>query len=165
MNAAPELAQSEQAPPSPAIELWRDFRRNRGAVIGLAIVVALLLCALLADVIAPYSPSEQYRDATLKAPSLQPIGGHVFLLGTDPVGRDVLSRLIHGTRLSLLIGLVSVGLSLSGGVLLGLLAGFYRGGVEFTIMRLMDIMLALPSLLLAVAVVAILGPEIGRAHV
>jgi dipeptide transport system permease protein len=144
-------------------ELWRDFRRNRGAMIGLAVIAALLLCALLADVIAPHSPIEQYRDATLRAPSLQPIGGHVFLLGTDPVGRDMLSRLIHGTRLSLLIGLVSVGLSLSIGVMLGLLAGFYRGGIEFAIMRLMDIMLALPSLLLAVAVVAILGPGLMNA--
>ena len=151
------------AAPSPLTELWRDFRRNRGAMIGLGVIVALLLCALLADVIAPHSPIEQYRDATLRAPSLQPIGGNVFLLGTDPVGRDMLSRLIHGTRLSLLIGLVSVGLSLSIGVMLGLLAGFYRGGVEFTIMRLMDIMLALPSLLLAVAVVAILGPGLMNA--
>ena len=146
------------APLSPTRELWRDFRRNRGAVIGLAIVITLLLAALFADVIAPYSPSEQYRDATLEPPSFEPVGGHVFLLGTDPVGRDLLSRLIHGTRLSLLIGLVSVGLSLSTGIVLGLLAGFFRGGIEFTIMRLMDIMLALPSLLLAVAVVAILGP-------
>ena len=153
----------EGSPPSPLRELWRDFRRNRGASIGLGLVIALLLCALLADVIAPYSPSEQYRDATLKAPSLQAIGGHVFLLGTDPVGRDVLSRLIHGTRLSLVIGLVSVGLSLSLGVMLGLVAGFFRGGVEFTVMRLMDIMLALPSLLLAVAVVAILGPGLMNA--
>ena len=151
------------AAPSPLTELWRDFRRNRGAMIGLGVIVALLLCALLADVIAPHSPIEQYRDATLRAPSLQPIGGNVFLLGTDPVGRDMLSRLIHGTRLSLLIGFVSVGLSLSIGVMLGLLAGFYRGGIEFTIMRLMDIMLALPSLLLAVAVVAILGPGLMNA--
>ncbi len=151
------------APISPARELWRDFKRNRGAVIGLALIAALLFCAVFADVISPYSPSEQYRDATLKAPSLQPIGGHVFLLGTDPVGRDVLSRLIHGTRLSLLIGIVSVGLSLSIGVVLGLLAGFFRGAAEFTIMRLMDIMLALPSLLLAVAVVAILGPGLMNA--
>ena len=76
------------------------------------------------------------------------IGGHVFLLGTDPVGRDILSRLIHGTRLSLVIGLVSVGLSLSFGVLLGLVAGFYRGRLpEYVVMRLMDVMLALPSLL------------------
>lgn len=157
--AAPETS----APPSQAAELWRDFRRNRGAIIGLVIVIALLLCALLADVIAPYSPAEQYRDATLHAPSWEPVGGHRFLLGTDPVGRDVLSRLIHGTRLSLLIGLVSVGLSLGFGVVLGLLAGFFRGGVEFAIMRLMDIMLALPSLLLAVSVVAILGPGLMNA--
>ena len=163
MSAVPETVAHEQAPPSPLRELWRDFQRNRGAMVGLAVIVALVLCALLADVIAPYSPKEQYTDAVLKAPSLQPIGGHVFLLGTDPVGRDVLSRLIHGTRLSLIIGLVSVGLSLTGGVLLGLLAGFFRGGVEFTIMRLMDIMLALPSLLLAVAVVAILGPGLVNA--
>jgi dipeptide transport system permease protein len=151
------------APPSPWAELWRDFRRNRGAIIGLCVVAALVLCAVFADFIAPHSPSEQYREATLRAPSMEPINGNVFLLGTDPVGRDVLSRLIHGTRLSLIIGLVSVGLSLSGGVLLGLLAGFFRGGVEFTIMRLMDIMLALPSLLLAVAVVAILGPGLANA--
>jgi dipeptide transport system permease protein len=163
MSATPEVIVQEQAPPSPFAELWRDFRRNRGAVIGLCVIVALVLCALFADVIAPYSPKEQYPDAVLKAPSTQPIGGHVFLLGTDPVGRDVLSRLIHGTRLSLIIGLVSVGLSLTGGVLLGLLAGYFRGGVEFTIMRLMDIMLALPSLLLAVAVVAILGPGLVNA--
>jgi len=163
MSAVPERAIAPDAPPSPWAELWRDFCRNRGALIGLGIVVALVLAALFADVIAPHPPNEQYRDATLKAPSLQPIGGHVFVLGTDPVGRDVLSRLIHGTRLSLVIGLVSVGLSLTGGVLLGLCAGFFRGGIEFTIMRLMDIMLALPSLLLAVAVVAILGPGLANA--
>jgi dipeptide transport system permease protein len=152
------------APPSPAAELWRDFRRNRGAVVGLAVIVLLVLVALLADIVAPYNPSEQYRDATLRPPSLTPVGGHVFLLGTDPVGRDVLSRLIHGTRLSFVIGAVSVALSLAGGVLLGLLAGFFRGRwIEFTIMRLMDVMLALPSLLLAVAVVAVLGPGLANA--
>lgn len=148
----------------PATELWHNFRRNRGAVIGLVVVIALVLCALLADVIAPYSPNEQYRDSMLKAPSLAAsAGAQHFVLGTDPVGRDMLSRLIHGTRLSLIIAIVSVGLSLTGGVVLGLLAGFFRGWVEFTIMRLMDIMLALPSLLLAVAVVAILGPGLVNA--
>jgi dipeptide transport system permease protein len=152
------------APPTPARELWRDFRRNRGAVAGLAVVLLLVLCALLANVIAPYGPAEQFRDATLARPSLTPIGGHVFLLGTDEVGRDILSRLIHGTRLSLLIGLVSVSLSLVGGVLLGLVAGFQRGrAAEFTIMRAMDVLLALPSLLLAVAVVAVLGPGLANA--
>jgi dipeptide transport system permease protein len=159
MSATIEL----QAPPSPAVELWRDFRRNRGAVIGLVIVAVLVFLAVFADLIAPYSPSEQYRDAFLRPPSWQPTDGHRFLLGTDPVGRDILSRLIHGTRLDLLIGLVSVGLSMSIGVLLGLVAGFFRGLTEVFIMRLMDIMLALPSLLLAVAIVAILGPGLMNA--
>ena len=165
MSAVPPIAATlTAAPPSPARELWRDFRRNRGAVIGLAVLGLLVFCALFADVISPYDPSEQYRDATLRPPSLTPVGGHIFLLGTDPVGRDVLSRLIHGTRLSLVIGLVSVGLSLSFGVLLGLVAGFYRGRLpEYVVMRLMDVMLALPSLLLAVAVVAILGPGLANA--
>ncbi len=164
MSAVPERAIAPDAPPSPWAELWRDFCRNRGGIVGLAIVVALVLAALFADVISPYNPSEQYRDATLRPPSLTPVGGHVFLLGTDPVGRDVLSRLIHGTRLSLVIGAVSVGLSLSFGVLLGLVAGFYRGRLpEYLVMRLMDVMLALPSLLLAVAVVAILGPGLANA--
>ncbi|MDQ6685422.1 MAG: ABC transporter permease subunit [Pseudomonadota bacterium] len=152
------------APASPLLALWRDFGRNRGAVVGLVVVALLVLTAIFADVIAPYPPSEQFRDATLKPPSLQPIGGHVFVLGTDPVGRDVLSRLIHGTRLSLVIGSVAVGLSLSLGVVLGLVAGFYRGRlVEYVVMRAMDIMLALPSLLLAVAVVAVLGPGLANA--
>ena len=161
---SPLAATMPTAPPSPAAELWRDFRRNRGAVIGLAVLALLVVCAVFANVIAPYSPSEQYRDATLVRPSLTPVGGHVFVLGTDEVGRDILSRLIHGTRLSLAIGIVSVGLSLSLGVLLGLVAGFYRGRLpEYVVMRLMDVMLALPSLLLAVAVVAVLGPGLANA--
>ncbi|HEY2190400.1 MAG TPA: dipeptide ABC transporter permease DppC, partial [Caldimonas sp.] len=122
MSAPPTAIALRPEPPGPAVELWRDFKRNRGAVIGLVVLALLLFCAVFANLIAPYSPSEQYRDATLHAPSLAPVGGHVFVLGTDEVGRDILSRLIHGTRLSLVIGLVSVGLSLSVGVLLGLVA-------------------------------------------
>ncbi len=156
-------AASATMPPKPLADLWRDFRRNRGALVGLVVIVLLLLCAAFADVIAPYSPREQFTDAVLKPPSLRPVGGHVFLLGTDPVGRDLLSRLIHGTRLSLAIGFVSIALSLTGGVLLGLVAGFFRGTVDYAVMRLMDVMLALPSLLLAVAVVAILGPGLVNA--
>ena len=114
MSAVPPIAATSlaAAPPSPARELWRDFRRNRGAVIGLAVLGLLVFCALFADVISPYDPSEQFRDATLRPPSLAPVGGHIFVLGTDPVGRDIVSRLIHGTRLSLVIGLVSVGLQI-----------------------------------------------------
>lgn len=162
MNQA-TLIHRPSAPPHPLRELWDYFRQNRGAVIGLATVLLLVLIAIFADVIAPHSPIEQYRDATLVPPVWQEGGNSKFLLGTDPVGRDVLSRLIHGTRLSLVIGLVSVALSLSAGIVLGLIAGFFRGFMETAIMRLMDIMLALPSLLLAVAVVAILGPGLMNA--
>jgi dipeptide transport system permease protein len=151
------------APPGPLREFWNDYRQNRGALIGLGIIVTLLALALGADVIAPHAPNEQFREATLAPPFWHTGGSARFLLGTDPVGRDVVSRLIHGTRLSLLIGLISVALSLSLGVALGLVAGFFRGLTEVFIMRLMDVMLALPSLLLAIAVVAILGPGLANA--
>lgn len=144
--------------PSPRLELWRSFSRNRGAVFGLFTVLLLFFLALFAGWIAPHSAIEQYRQSALAPPAWQDGGSRQFLLGTDAVGRDILSRLIHGARLSLFIGLVSVSLSLSLGIVLGLVSGFLRGWAEFAIMRLMDIMLALPSLLLAIAVVAILGP-------
>jgi len=143
---------------------WNAYAQSRGALIGLALVGTLVLLAVFADVVSPHPPNEQYRDFTLVPPAWDAGGSSRFLLGTDPVGRDILSRLIHGTRLSLVIGLVSVGLSLSFGVLLGLVAGFYRGRLpEYVVMRLMDVMLALPSLLLAVAVVAVLGPGLANA--
>src|SRR5881628_1608131 len=145
-------------PPGPLRDLWHSYSQSRGALLGLALVVLLGLLALSADVIAPHPPNEQYRDFTLTPPVWQDGGTAKFVLGTDPVGRDMLSRLIHGTRLSLLIGLISVAISLALGVVLGMIAGYVRGLIETTIMRLMDVMLALPSLLLAIAVVAILGP-------
>lgn len=143
---------------TPLREFWSDFSQNRGAVAGLTMVVGLVLIAVFAGWIAPHSPIEQFREATLTPPSWQEGGTAKFLLGTDALGRDILSRLIHGSRLSLFIGFISVTLSLALGVVLGLLAGFLRGFTEIFIMRLMDVMLALPSLLLAIAVVAILGP-------
>jgi len=153
----PAVQREQAQPPHPGVELWRHFCQNRGAVIGLSVVLLMLLAAIFADVIAPHSAIEQYRDAVLAPPFWQTGGTTKFLLGTDPVGRDVLSRIIHGTRLSLLIGLSSIAIALSLGVILGLVAGFFQGIVDVIIMRLMDIMLALPSLLLAVAVVAMLG--------
>src|SRR5260221_10990765 len=144
--------------PSPWREFWNDFSQNRGAVAGLTMVIGLVLLALFAAVVAPHSPIEQFREATLTPPAWHDGGSTRFILGTDPLGRDILSRLIYGSRLSLLIGLISVSLSLALGIVLGLLAGFLRGLTEIFIMRLMDVMLALPSLLLAIAVVAILGP-------
>ncbi len=149
--------------PGPLAEFWRSYAQSRGALIGLAVVLALLVLALGADVVAPHPPNEQYRDFTLTPPAWSEGGTSRFLLGTDPVGRDMVSRLIHGTRLSLLIGSISVATSLSLGVLLGLLAGYLRGWAETAIMRMMDVMLALPSLLLAIAVVAILGPGLANA--
>jgi dipeptide transport system permease protein len=136
----------------------RAFAQNRGALAGLTVVVLLVVLAIGADVIAPHSPIEQYRDFELVPPFWVDGGRLRFPLGTDAVGRDILSRLIHGTRLSLLIGVISVALSLSLGATLGLVAGYCRGVVDTVILRLMDVMLALPSLLLAIAVVAILGP-------
>jgi dipeptide transport system permease protein len=157
-----EAVVAERIPPAPEASAWREFwqaySQSRGALIGLALVIALILLAIFADVVSPHPPNEQYRDFTLTPPVWHDGGTADFVLGTDPVGRDMLSRLIHGTRLSLLIGLISVTISLVLGVVLGLLAGYFRGLIETTIMRLMDVMLALPSLLLAIAVVAILGP-------
>jgi dipeptide transport system permease protein len=157
--ALPEPA----AAPGPLREFWLAYSQSRGALIGLALVVALIVLAVGADVIAPHPPNEQYRESTLVPPVWQSGGSATFLLGTDPVGRDMLSRLIHGTRLSLLIGAISVTISLALGLLLGVLAGYLRGLTETFIMRLMDVMLALPSLLLAIAVVAILGPGLANA--
>jgi dipeptide transport system permease protein len=142
----------------PFREFLHAYSQNRGALIGMGIIAGLVLLAIFAGWIAPHSPIEQFRDATLAPPVWQEGGSTKFLLGTDPVGRDILSRLIHGARLSLVIGAISVALSLALGVVLGMVAGYFRGLTETIVMRLMDVMLALPSLLLAIAVVAILGP-------
>jgi dipeptide transport system permease protein len=152
-------------PMHPLHEIWIYFCQNKGALAGLIIIVALCLTAIFADVIAPYSPIEQYPDNQLQPPSWLEGGSPQFLLGTDPAGRDMLSRLIFGARLSLLIGASVVILSLSIGIALGLLAGFFRGAVDIAIMRVMDILLALPSLLLAIVIVTILGPSLPNAMV
>jgi dipeptide transport system permease protein len=147
-------------PPHPLREFWSYFSENRGAVAGLVVIVTIAFLAVFADLIAPHSPIEQYRDHLLQPPFWQDGGSLAFPLGTDAVGRDMLSRIIHGARYSLLIGIIVVTLSLSAGIALGLVAAFVRGPVETLIMRTMDIMLALPSLLLAIVVVAILGPSL-----
>ena len=149
---------SPGAPPHPVVEFWRYFRANAGAVAGLVLILVVLLVALLAEVIAPHSPILTDDTAFLKPPAWQEGGSWKHPLGTDAIGRDMLSRLIHGARLSLVIGVAVVALSLAVGVVLGLIAGFARGVVEFAIMRLMDIVLTMPSLLLAIVIVAILGP-------
>jgi dipeptide transport system permease protein len=139
-------------------EFWFYFSENRGAVIGLYVFIALVFIAVFADVIAPHSPFEQYRDAVLLPPAWMEGGRMTYLLGTDPVGRDLLSRLIYGSQYSLFIGVFVTTLSLSSGIVIGVIAGYCRGWVDTMIMRVMDIILAFPSLLLALVLVAILGP-------
>jgi len=152
-------------PMTPFQEFWHYFKRNKGAVVGLVYIIIVLLCAIFADVLAPHAPAEQFRDALLHPPVWQEGGSWSYILGTDDVGRDVLSRLMYGARLSLLVGCLVVVLSLIFGVIFGLLAGYLGGVVDATIMRLVDIMLALPSLLLALVLVAIFGPSIVNASI
>ncbi|HTZ76906.1 MAG TPA: ABC transporter permease subunit [Stellaceae bacterium] len=146
------------APPHPLVEFWHYFSQNKGALGGLLMILTLVLLAVFADVISPHSPILNHDDAFLKPPAWQEGGSWTYPLGTDPIGRDLLSRLIHGTRYSLFMGTVVVSLSLFAGTFLGLVAGFLRGVPEIAIMRLMDTLLTLPSLLLAIVIVAILGP-------
>ena len=161
------LRTAEVAPPMPGglALFWRAFRGNRGAVAGIGLTIVLLFVAVFADVLAPYSPIEQFREHLLQPPSWQDGGDAHFLLGTDDVGRDILSRLMFGARLSLLIGLAVVVLSLSVGTVLGLVAAFAGGAVDVAIMRLMDILLVFPALLLAIVIVAIVGPSLFNAMI
>ena len=146
-------------------EFWYYFSQNRGAVIGLYVFVAIVIVAVLAPLIAPHSPSLQNRGSFLVPPVWEAGGDWRFLLGTDAVGRDILSRLIYGARFSLFIGAVVVTLSVSVGVIIGLIAGYFRGWVDTVITRVMDIILAFPSLLLALVLVAILGPGLLNAMI
>lgn len=146
-------------------EFWYYFSQNRGATFGLMVFLLIVLIAVFAPLIAPYSPSMQVRGAFLVPPVWQEGGRWEFFLGTDAVGRDIFSRLLYGARFSLFIGLVVVGLSTGAGVIVGLIAGYFRGAVDTVIMRLMDIILAFPSLLLALVLVAVLGPGLLNAMI
>lgn len=146
-------------------EFWSYFRENPGAVAGLYFILMVLMLALFADVIAPYDPIEQNRDAFLQPPVWQEGGSWDYIIGSDAVGRDLLSRIIYGARFSLFIGAMVVTLSMSAGVMLGLIAGYFRGRIETAIMRIMDVILAFPSLLLALGLVAILGPALINAMI
>jgi dipeptide transport system permease protein len=148
------------APPSLLGEAWHGLKENRGAVAGLALVCLIILVAILADVLAPYSPYEQYRAHVLTPPVWDAAGSWAFPLGTDEVGRDILSRLIYGARISLFIGLSVMVASVLVGVVLGLVAAFRGGVVDALMMRLMDLIMSIPDLVLAVVIVAIIGPSL-----
>ena len=134
-------------------DAWRRFRRNRLALVGLVIVLLLVTAATFAPWLAPYDPAKQ----TLFEKRARP--GGKYLLGADEFGRDILSRVIYGARVALVVGLVSVGIALGLGLVLGSLAGFMGGWVDATIMRGVEVLLAFPYLLLAIAVVSALGPS------
>ncbi len=146
-------------------EFWFYFSENRGAVIGMWVFLFVVAIAVFADVIAPHGAIDQYRDALLKPPFWQEGADPRFLLGTDAVGRDMLSRLIYGSRFSLFVGCIVVSGALVVGVIVGLVAGYAGGRVDALIMRVMDIILAFPSLLLALALVAVLGPSLINAMI
>jgi dipeptide transport system permease protein len=155
---ASNAARVDGPAPSLLAETWAALRENRGAMAGLAFVVLVILLAVFADIVAPHSPYEQYRDAVLTPPVWNEAGTWRFPLGTDEVGRDMLSRLIHGARISLFIGLAVMSVSVVVGGALGLLAAARGGVVDSLLMRMMDLIMSVPSLVLAIVVVAIIGP-------
>jgi peptide/nickel transport system permease protein len=133
-------------------EVWRRLKRNRAAIVGGIIVLLFVATAILAPWLSPYPPNEGDLTKRLKAPDRE------HLLGTDPLGRDVLSRVIYGARISLQIQIVAVVIAMFVGTILGMVGGYYGGTFDNLIMRLMDILLAFPGIFLAIAVIAVLGP-------
>ncbi|MCT4563457.1 MAG: ABC transporter permease [Maledivibacter sp.] len=137
-------------------EVWRRLKKNKMAMLGLAILTILVLAAIFADFIADYDDVVVSMDLTnkLKGPSAD----HWF--GTDEFGRDIFARMVHGARVSLKVGILAVGISIIIGGSLGAVAGYYGGKLDNTVMRIMDIFLAIPSILLAIAIVSALGPSL-----
>jgi peptide/nickel transport system permease protein len=134
--------------------LARRVARHRGAVAGLAVVVLLLIVAAFAPLLAPFDPGAQALDSGLSGPSRS------HWLGQDRLGRDLLSRLLHGARISVAVGLGTVSLSLAIGLLVGSASGFFGGKVDHLFMRLADVLLAFPGILLAIAITSVLGPSL-----
>ncbi len=144
---------------TPLRRAWRRLKGRKVAMFGLVVIVTLILLAVFADVISPYDPATQDWKAVRKPPSL----AHWF--GTDEVGRDLLTRIIHGARASLAAGVISVGIAIALGVPLGLVAGYGPGWLDMVISRITDAMLACPFLILAIALAAFLGPSLGNAMI
>ncbi|HSO02003.1 MAG TPA: ABC transporter permease, partial [Gaiellaceae bacterium] len=136
-------------------EAWYRLRRNPGAIVGFSLVMLFVLLAIFAPLIAPFDPRAQNLSLLQGGCCPGPSGEHYF--GVDDLGRDEFSRVVYGARFSLLIGIVSVAVGLSFGLVLGAIAGYVGGIVDSIVMRLMDIMLSIPGLLLAIGIVAALG--------
>ncbi|MET1416417.1 ABC transporter permease [Roseibium sp. HPY-6] len=145
--------QTQRAPPG----FWRRLVRSPSGLIGLAIVLALVFCAGFADVLAPYSPTKMGAGGRFLPP------GGKYLLGTDEFGRDMFSRILYGSRITLLIGAVAVGISLTVGMLVGMIAAFRRGWIEAILMRGTDVLFSFTETLIALSFVAVLGPSLQNA--
>ncbi|MGX2960639.1 ABC transporter permease [Peribacillus sp. JNUCC 23] len=154
-NETNQLQQEEAV--SPWREGWKSFKKNKVALVGLGIVLFFMIIAVLAPLLAPYGINEQELSIRNNPPSPE----HWF--GTDDFGRDIFSRVLYGARISLWVGLVSVSGSVIVGCFLGIIAGYYGRWIDTVISRIFDIMLAFPSILLAIAVVAVLGPSLQNA--
>ncbi|WP_245197577.1 ABC transporter permease subunit [Jiella mangrovi] len=146
-------------------EFWFYFSENKGAVLGLVVFILIILTAIAAPLIAPHSPFVTNNEAQLLPPVWQDGGSWNYLLGTDAIGRDMLSRLLYGAQYSLFIGLVVVVVAVTVGIAIGLIAGYFGGWLDTVIMRVMDVILAFPSLLLALVLVAVLGPGLTNAMI
>jgi peptide/nickel transport system permease protein len=145
--------------------VWRRLRRDRAAMLGVVLVVVIVLAALLAPLLSPHDPTEQFRDGlTLQGEPLPSTlltgGGLRFPLGTDASGRDLLSRILYGARVSLLVGVLANLMAVALGTMIGSVAGFFGGWAEILLMRLTDTVMAFPTLLLAMTLVAILKPSV-----
>lgn len=157
---AVEALPATPTPRSPFSSFWVAFSSNRGALIGFLVVAFVLLLGVFANVLSPYDPLEQFRDVT-RLPPIWVTGGswtHVF--GTDPLGRDTLSRLLYGSRLSILIGMSVMAISTFIGIVLGLTAA-YRGGLfDVIVLRIMDLIMSIPDLVVAIMIIAVIGPNL-----
>jgi peptide/nickel transport system permease protein len=150
----------QHAEPTPFQEKWIRLLRNKGAVVGMGIIALFVVLALFAPLIAPQDPLEQTISMRKSPPFTTG-----YLLGTDELGRDMLSRLIYGARLSMTIGIISVGISMVGGVAIGTMSGYFGGWLDRIVMRIIDIMLAFPYVLLTIVIVAVLGPSLTNAMI
>lgn len=146
-------------------DLFFELKKNKGALVGIIIIILAVIIALMASIIAPYSPTAVNTNALSLPPSFIEGGNSLYPLGTDDLGRDLLSRLIYGSQVSLAVGFCVVILSLVTGTFFGVLAGYYGGWADKIIMRVTDLIMCLPSILFAIVIVAVLGPGIVNAIV
>lgn len=159
MNTAASTTTASALPPRSGSRAWAKFRRNRSAMLGAAIVLAFVALAVLASVLANYDPLKVNFLAVRKPPS------HMYWLGTDELGRDIYSRMLFGARASLMVGLVSVLIAMAAGVPFGLMAGYFEGWIDGAISRVTEALLAIPFLILAIALAAFLGPSLVNAMI